>query len=250
MADAPPTARPDTTGASRPEPLANHGRAGSPPPGLRALLIVLTGATGLIDAASYLGVGHVFVANMTGNVVLLGFAMSGAAGLSIAASVAAMAGFFVGAAAGGRWAVASSRRAKRWLSSASAAQTVLVGAAAAATATGLMRADGWSRLLLLALLGIAMGLQNATVRRLAIPDLTTTVLTQTLTGLAADSSIAGGSSPRRVRRMSAALAMLVGALIGGWLTLHAGLPTALTVSAGAFALITVGLAVVVPDSDL
>jgi uncharacterized membrane protein YoaK (UPF0700 family) len=211
---------------------------------------VLTGATGLIDAASYLGLGHVFVANMTGNVVLLGFALSGAAGLSIAASAAAMAGFFVGAAAGGRWAVAASRRAKRWLSSVSVAQTVLVGVAALTTATGLLHAEGWSRLALVALLGVAMGLQNATARRLAIPDLTTTVLTQTLTGLAADSSIAGGSSPRRMRRMSAALAMLVGALIGGWLTLHAGLPTALTVCAATFALITVGLAAVVPDSEL
>jgi uncharacterized membrane protein YoaK (UPF0700 family) len=124
-----------------------------------------------------------------------------------------------------------------------------VGTAAAAAATGMLRADGPSRLLLLALLGTAMGLQNATARRLAMPDLTTTVLTQTLTGLAADSSIAGGSSPRRVRRMSAALAMLVGALIGGWLTLHAGLPTALTVSAGAFALVTGGLVWVVPDAE-
>jgi uncharacterized membrane protein YoaK (UPF0700 family) len=187
---------------------------------------------------------------MTGNVVLLGFALSGAAGLSIASSVAAMAGFLAGAAAGGRWAVVSSRHGKVWLSTASAAQTVLVGSAAVASATGLLRADGPSRLVLLALLGIAMGLQNATARRLSIPDLTTTVLTQTLTGLAADSSIAGGSSPRPARRIGAVLAMLVGALLGGWLTLHAGLPTALTVCAGAFALITAGFAVVVPDWEL
>jgi uncharacterized membrane protein YoaK (UPF0700 family) len=144
----------------------------------------------------------------------------------------------------------SSRHGKVWLSTASAAQTVLVGSAAVASATGLLRADGPSRLVLLALLGIAMGLQNATARRLSIPDLTTTVLTQTLTGLAADSSIAGGSSPRPARRIGAVLAMLVGALLGGWLTLHAGLPTALTVCAGAFALITAGFAVVVPDWEL
>ncbi|MDQ1663931.1 MAG: hypothetical protein QOJ68_3911, partial [Blastococcus sp.] len=115
-------------------PDARAGLTGSPSLGLRALLIALTGATGLIDAASYLGVGHVFVANMTGNVVLLGFALSGAAGLSITASLAAVAGFLVGAAAGGRWAVASERRSNVWLSTASAAQTVLVGNAAVLTA--------------------------------------------------------------------------------------------------------------------
>ena len=189
------------------------------------------------------------MANMTGNVVLLDFALSGATGFSIAASLLALAGFLVGAMAGGRLAVASSRHRRLWLSTASAAQAVPVGAAAAATAAGVLRPDGPSRLALLALLGTAMGIQNATARRLAIPDLTTTVLTQTLTGLAADSSFAGGSNPRPVRRIAAAVAMLVGALVGGALTLHAGLPTALAVTAVVFALVTVGLAVVVPDTE-
>jgi uncharacterized membrane protein YoaK (UPF0700 family) len=94
-----------------------------------------------------------------------------------------------------------------------------------------------------------MGLQNATVRRLAIPDLTTTVLTQTLTGLAADSSFAGGSDPRWARRIGAAVAMLVGALAGGALILRSGLPTALAVTALVFALMTVGFAVGVPDTE-
>jgi uncharacterized membrane protein YoaK (UPF0700 family) len=94
-----------------------------------------------------------------------------------------------------------------------------------------------------------MGIQNATARRLAIPDLTTTVLTQTLTGVAADSSFAGGSNPRVVRRIAATVAMLVGALAGGALTLHTGLPTALAVSAMVFALVTVGFAVLVPDPE-
>jgi uncharacterized membrane protein YoaK (UPF0700 family) len=223
--------------------------AGPPSAALRALLIALTGATGLVDAVSYLGVGHVFVANMTGNVVLLGFALSGAAGPSIAASLVSLAGFLAGAVAGGRWAVASSGLRRLWLSTGSAVQTVLVGAAAAATAAGAVRPDGPSRLVLLALLGTAMGMQNATVRRLAIPDLTTTVLTQTLTGLAADSSLAGGSNPRSVRRIAAVVAMLAGALAGGALTLHAGLPTALAVTAVVFALVTVGFVVVVPGTE-
>jgi uncharacterized membrane protein YoaK (UPF0700 family) len=223
--------------------------AGFPSPALRALLIVLTVATGLIDAVSYLGVGHVFVANMTGNVVLLGFALSGASGLSVAASLTAVAGFLAGAGAGGRWAVASSRHRRLWLSTASAVQTVLVGAAGAAVVAGVLRPEGPSRLVLLALLGTAMGIQNATVRRLAIPDLTTTVLTQTLTGLAADSWFAGGSDPRSLRRTVTVVAMLAGALVGGVLTLHAGLPTALVVTTVVFALVTGGFAVVVPETE-
>ena len=61
----------------------------------------LTVVTGLVDAFSYLVLGHVFVANMTGNVVFLGFALVGAPGFSIAASVVALVSFWLGALAGG-----------------------------------------------------------------------------------------------------------------------------------------------------
>ena len=64
------------------------------------------------------------------------------------------------------------------------------------------------------LTAVAMGLRNATVRRLAFPDLTTTVLTLTLTGLAADSSLAGGNNPRPLRRIFLVVAMFAGAAIG------------------------------------
>ena len=69
----------------------------------------------------------------------------------------------------------------------------------------------------IAMLALAMGVRNATVRRLAVPDLTTTVLTMTLTGLAADSRLAGGSGKGSVRRIAAVLAMLAGALAGALL---------------------------------
>src|ERR1700733_10866894 len=69
---------------------------------LPSLLVSMTLVTGLVDAFSYLVLGHVFVANMTGNVVFLGFAVAGAPGFSIAASLAAIAAFVVGALLGGR----------------------------------------------------------------------------------------------------------------------------------------------------
>jgi len=59
-----------------------------------------------------------------------------------------------------------------------------------------------------------MGLRNSVVRKLAIPDLTTTVLTLTFAGLAADSSLVGGDNPRWQRRGAAILAMLAGATAG------------------------------------
>jgi len=70
---------------------------------------------------------------------------------------------------------------------------------------------------LIALLALAMGLRTATVRRLAVPDLTTTVLTMTMTGLAADSPLAGGSGEGSARRAAAVVAMAAGALAGALL---------------------------------
>jgi len=57
----------------------------------------------------------------------------------------------------------------------------------------------------------------STARRIGVPDLTTTVLTMTLTGLAADSPPAGGSGNGSIRRIAAVLAMLVGAVAGALL---------------------------------
>ena len=67
---------------------------------------------------------------------------------------------------------------------------------------------------LIALTALAMGTRNAAVRKLAIPDLTTTVLTLTITGLGADSSLANGNNPRLARRVASVAAMFLGAALG------------------------------------
>src|SRR5947208_15230456 len=72
-----------------------------------ATLFGLTFVTGLIDALSFLGLGHVFTANMTGNVVFVGFALGGAADLSILRSLAALGAFASGSVVGG---IVTSRR--------------------------------------------------------------------------------------------------------------------------------------------
>jgi hypothetical protein len=71
---------------------------------LPVLLVCLTVVTGLVDAFSYLRLGHVFVANMTGNVVFLGFGLAGVGEISIVASLFAVFAFALGAAVSGRWA--------------------------------------------------------------------------------------------------------------------------------------------------
>ena len=75
-----------------------------------------------------------------------------------------------------------------------------------------------------------MGVRNATARRLAVPDLTTTVLTMTITGLAADSALAGGTGKGSLRRVSAVVAMLAGAVAGA-LLLRTGLTLPLAFAA-------------------
>jgi uncharacterized membrane protein YoaK (UPF0700 family) len=76
-----------------------------------------------------------------------------------------------------------------------------------------------------------MGIQNATARRLAVPDLTTTVLTLTLTGLAADSQLAGGAGGHPARRLIAVSAMFAGALLGALLVLNVDLVLPLAIAA-------------------
>src|SRR3989449_6893161 len=215
---------------------------------LAGALLVLTAATGLIDAVSYLALGHVFTANMTGNVVFLAFAVAAPPGFSIARSLVSLAAFLAGAVAGGRLAARlGSGPQHRWVATAVAVEAALLLAA------GLVAAAG-TRAALLAVYGVivltalAMGVRNATVRKIALPDLTTTVLTLTLTGLAADSALAGGGNPRAWRRGAAVLSMFLGAA-GGALPVRHSLVPPLVVSGVVPSGYPIALAVARPDGD-
>jgi uncharacterized membrane protein YoaK (UPF0700 family) len=193
------------------------GRHGPLPP----LLISMTLVTGLVDAFSYLVLGHVFVANMTGNIVLLGFALAGVPGFSIAASGTALAAFFIGALIGGRLGSRYAGHRARLHSSAGAIQAVFLAAAVVLAALSGSPVTGGYRYALIVGLGIAMGIQNAAARKIAVPDLTTTVLTLTITGIAADSALAGGPGSKAGGRLVAVVTMLAGGLIGALLVRHA-----------------------------
>ena len=195
---------------------ARDGGHGPLPP----VLISMTLVTGLVDAFSYLVLGHVFVANMTGNVVFLGFALAGAPGFSIGASLVATVAFAVGALIGGRLGSWQRDHRGRLHSSAAAFQAVFLAVAVILAAVG-APGDAGYRYGLIVVLGISMGIQNASARKLAVPDLTTTVLTLTITGIAADSKLAGGPGSKAGRRLLSVATMLVGAIVGAVLIRHA-----------------------------
>ena len=195
-------------------------RAAEAEDGLPPLLILLTVVTGVVDALAYLRLGHVFVANMTGNVVFLGFAAAGAGGLSVPGSLLALACFLPGGMAAGRLTSRLGGDRRRQLCAATESQLVLCAVAIPIAALAGDHPGAASRYALIALLALAMGIQNATVRRLAVAELTTTVLTLTLTGIAADSWLGGGGGARTPRRILAVGAMLLGAFLGAVLLLQ------------------------------
>ncbi len=183
-----------------------------------AALLTLTAVTGLVDAVSYLRLGRVFVANMTGNVVFLGFSADPHSGLSAAASVIAIAGFMLGALAGGRAAHhLAGQRPRQWLATAFTAEALILGLVAVLAGAAVLPYAGDGRFATIAILAAALGIQNSTVRHLGAPDLTTTVLTLTLTGLTADSALAGGPGAKPHRRLGSLAAMLGGAAAGAGL---------------------------------
>ena len=209
---------------------------------LPALLLTLTVVTGVVDAVSILRLGRVFVANMTGNVVFTAFAVVGAPGFSLSASLAALAGFLVGALGGGSLTSRLGQDRGLLLRAGAAAELVLVAAALGLTAApaGAATRDGMA-----ALLALAMGIQNAVARRLAVPDLTTTVLTMTLTGIAADVRAKDHGRAGLGRRILAVATMFAGAVGGALLVLHSGTAAALGAATGLLAVVTAGAALAV-----
>ena len=225
---------------------------------LPGLLLILTAVTGVVDAVSILALGRVFVANMTGNVVFAGFALAGAPGFSLSASLFALAGFLAGAAAGGTLITRAGRDRAVLLRAGTGAELVL--AAAALLLAALSGAPGVSHGTtgmsggsfgpavtdgLAALLAIAMGIQNAVARKLAVPDMTTTVLTMTLTGVGADvravladrGSAAGRAARATLgRRLLVIATMFAGAIASAWLVLNVSSLSSLTLATALLAL--------------
>jgi len=204
-----------------------------PAPPLAGLLLLLSVTTGLVDAVSVLGLDKVFSANMTGNIVFLGFGLVRTPGFSVLPSLTALVTFFLGALVAGRVGQHLGRcPLRQWLTIAAGFETILLWSAAAIALSydPAAHAPGWGLYAIVGLTAVAMGFRNATIRQLKVPDLTTTVLTLTITGIAADSRLAGGASPNLGRRIAAVFAITLGAAIGAVLVLRFGLALPLLLS--------------------
>ena len=216
-------------------PSPRSGGGAETPRAVVGALLVLTFTTGIVDAVALLGIGPTFVANQTGNVVLLGFALAGASGFSIAVTGISLAAFLGGVTVGGRIGAGRGRAAsaRGWLALALCIEIALL-ALAAVLSVGL-DLDGveWRRYLVVAMIAAAMGVRNAAVRDLAVKDLTTTtVVTMTMTGLLSDTEREGGMrGPNLTRRGGAVAAMLAGAVAGALLVIHVNSTVPLAIAA-------------------
>lgn len=210
---------------------------------LPVLLLLLTLNTGVVDAVSILSLGRVFVANMTGNVVFVGFAIAGAPGFALSASLWALAGFVAGAYLGGRLTRRISGHRGRLFQVAVLIETGLLGVSLIVSIAAGHSLSAAETDVVAASAAVGLGLQNAVVRRLAVPDLTTTVLTMTLTGIAADAP-AGSRAPTVIRRVAAVAAMLIGAIGGALLVIHVGRTSGLAVAVGLVAATAVAATIV------
>jgi len=194
-----------------------------PLPPLAAGVYGITAVCGLLDAATFLRLGHAFVETMTGNIVLLAFTVgargagapaSALVGISVLPYVVALAWFAAGALAGG-WLVRAGEMGRR---AGFACDAILIGVAALVVVLTHPGSAGRARYLVIGILAFAMGIQNALMRRWGIRDLATNVMTLTLTGLVADSMLCGGTNPGAVRRGASILIFMAGAAAGAAMT--------------------------------
>jgi uncharacterized membrane protein YoaK (UPF0700 family) len=186
-------------------------------------LLLLTFATGLVDAISVLELGHIFVANMTGNIIFLGFWFV-RSGIDLTAAIVAFASFLTGTVIGGRLARHLGAHSRRWLTTSLSIEIVVLVALSILAGTGVVSYHTNSKLILIAGLAITFGVQNATARQFGVQELSTTVLTSTVVGIGVDSRLAGGTGEREKLRYSVIFALCAGAIVGATISRYTVAP--------------------------
>src|SRR5689334_13746330 len=163
-------------------------RSTTEPATINLMLVALSFAAGYLDAVSYLGLGHVFTANMTGNTVLLGIAIAGLHAARVVGSLIALVGFCTGVAAGTR--ILYSRRSRapdpsyawRPLACETAIILVLMLVWSVYARREVSRP---AQSVIIALSAIAMGMQTEAARCMSVGGIATTYVTGTLSDLSA-----------------------------------------------------------------
>lgn len=149
-----------------------------------ALLLLLTVTSGCVDAISFLALGQVFTAAMTGNTVLFGLALVHTGGLNAVSYLVALVGFILGVAAGSL--ILIRQKGNGW----SPRINLTIGFELVALIMfGILVSVwtdapcAWQQAVLIVLLAFAMGAQGVSARIVGVTGVTTTVITSTLTGL-------------------------------------------------------------------
>ncbi len=200
---------------------------------LPRVLVVVTAITGIVDAVAFLGLGQIFTAFMTGNILFLGFALAGGEGLRPLGSLTAFSAFVCGAVAGNRMGAVLQNRRRRWLltSSGTASFLLVVGALFAIDLPNVDAEPRPRHYVVIAATALAMGVRSATMWRLGAV-LNTTLVTGTLVTFLRKSPIGGGrgDDPSNPYRAAGVVAVLTGAAVGT-LLLRVSITVALLVAA-------------------
>ncbi|WP_053701594.1 YoaK family protein [Streptomyces sp. WM6368] len=226
------------------------GRTAGPPllpPHMPALMVVLTGVTGMVEAASLLALGPAFTAMQTGNVLFLAFGTAGAGKLETLAPGVSLAAFAVGVVAGSHLESVSEIRGRRWF---------VIGLLAEAGLILIAAGIGWGlapqygspaprHLVATAVLALAMGLRNTTIMRANVPGVPTTLVTRSMTAFIGASAMGRentygfGTAGWKLRGLSI-LAMFAGGFLGA-LMLRAGCTVGWLLLPAAATVLVVGL---------
>ena len=187
-------------------------------------LLLLTFATGLADSISILVLGHVFVANMTGNVIFLGFWLAPKTNIDLTAVVVALPTFACTTVISGRLSRHFGQRTRPWITTILATEIGLLVALSLLAGTGVLHYHDNSKLIMIGLLAVTFGLQHSSARQFGIQELSTTVLTSTIVSLGLDSHLAGGTGEREKLRFSVVFTMCAGAFLGATLSRYVVAP--------------------------
>lgn len=178
-------------------------------------LLALALGAGAADAAAFLGIGQVFIANMTGNTVLLGVAIARGNGGDFLRAASALVGFGIGVSIGTILISRSEPQFPRLARKAFLLEAVaLVVLLVCWAAIGVSNAKYG----LIAVAGLAMGIQSAAVLAAHTGGVATTYVTGTLTSAIAriTNRVRGVSPPGAARLPGEVWATYaIGAVAGG-----------------------------------
>jgi uncharacterized membrane protein YoaK (UPF0700 family) len=179
-----------------------------------AALLLLTFATGLADSISILVLGHVFVANMTGNVIFFGFWLAPKTSIDLTAVMVALPTFVCTTILSGRLQRGFGERTRPWITTVLVTEIALLAALSILAGAGVLHYHDNTKLIMIGVLAVTFGMQHSSARQFGIQELSTTVLTSTIVSLGLDSRLAGGTGEREKLRFSVVFIMCAGALVG------------------------------------